>query len=152
MGLVGFLRGLVDLKFAGRDIIEKQIEAYYKERSLDPGQAQHIHLARAWLSRQAYWGDDINSPEEQTRAYTVTLHCACVAHPTCAEALGLLVLRLERPDIMEQYPECFVRFKQVMKPVLDAEQSGTLRKLYRKFNPTMKEDDMEMIEGLHNKR
>jgi hypothetical protein len=38
-----------------------------------------------------------------------------------------------------------------MKPVLDAEESGTLRRLYRKFNPTMKEDDMEMIEGLRAK-
>ena len=64
MRLGGFFRGLVDLKFAGRDIIKEQIEAYFKERSLDPDQAQHVHLARAWLSRQAFWGDDINSPEE----------------------------------------------------------------------------------------
>ena len=151
MGLGGFLRGLFDLKFTGKDLIKKQIGAYYNERSLAHDQPQHVHLARAWLSRQAFWGDDINLPEEQTRAYTVTLHCACVAHPTCAEAFGLLILHQERPDIVDQYPEFSVRFRQIMKPVLDAEESGTLRRLYRKFNPTMKEDDMEMIEGLRAK-
>ena len=151
MRLGGFFRGLVDLKFAGRDIIKKQIEAYYKERSLDPDQAQHVHLARAWLSRQAFWGDDINSPEEQTRAYTVTLQCACVAHPECAEAFGLFILHQERPDIVDQYPEFSARFKQIMRPVLDAKESGTLRRLYRKCNPTIKEEDIETIEGLRTK-
>ena len=151
MGLGGFLRGLVDLKFAGKNIIKKQIKAYFKERSLDPNQAQHAHLSRAWLLRQAFWGDDINSPEEQARAYRVTLQCACVPHPACAEAFGLFVLHQERPDIVDQYPEYSVRFKQILKPVLEAEQSGMLRRLYRKHNPTIKEDDMETIEKLLTK-
>lgn len=151
MGLGSFLKGVVDPKFAGQDIIKKQIEAYFKERSLDPNQTQHVHLARAWLARQAFWGDDINSPEEQTRAYKVTLHCACVVHPTCAEAFGLLILHQERPDIVDQYPEFSVQFKQIFKPVLEAEQSGMLRRLYRKLNPNIKEDDMEMIEKLLTK-
>jgi hypothetical protein len=150
MGVVSFLRGIVDLKYAGKDLVKKQIEAYYKEKNLDPDQPQHVHLARAWLSRQAFWGDDVTLPEEINRAYSETLQCACVAHPDCAEAFGLFILHQERSDIVKEYPEFSVRFKQLIKPVMEAVDSSMLKMLYGRFNPDMDEEIMRIIEEMFN--
>lgn len=148
MGVVSFLRGIVDLRYAGKNLVKKQIESYYKERNLDPDQPQHVHLARAWLSRQAFWGDDVTLSEEIKRAYFETLQCACVAHPACAETFGLFILHQERSDIVEEYPEFSVRFKQLIKPVMEAVDSGMLKMLYRRFNPDMDEEIMKIMEEM----
>jgi hypothetical protein len=152
MGLGGLFRSVVDRKFLGKEIITKQIEVYYKQRSIYPDQAQHVHLAQVWLSRQSAHGIDINSSQAQTLSYTETLLFACVQHPTCAEALGLFILHKERPDIINDYREFSVRFDQIMKPVWEAKENGELNELYRKLNPNMQKDDMETIETLRDRQ
>jgi hypothetical protein len=147
MGLGRFLLNVVDRKFPGKDIVRKQIEAYYQQRSTYPDQAQHIHLAQVWLSRQEAQGINISSTEMQSLSYTETLACACIPHPQCAEALGYFILYSERPDIATGYPEFSASFHQLMKPVWESQKRGTLEKLYRKYNPNMKEEYMDILFG-----
>ena len=147
MGLGSFFRSVVDRQFLGKDIVKKQIEVYYQQRHLYPDQSPHIHLAQVWLSRQAAHGRDITAQEMQLLSYTETLLCACVPHPQCAEALGLYVLFKERPDIINDYQDFSVSYMRLIGPVMEIAEKGTLEPLYRKYNPTIPEDYIEILFG-----
>jgi hypothetical protein len=147
MGLGNFLKSVVDREFLGRDIVKKQIEIYYQQKNLYPDQAQHVHLAQVWLSRQSAHGHNISSPEMQMLSYTETLLCACVPHPQCAEALGLYILYKERPDIINDYPHFCHSFEALIGPVMQAQEDGKMEALYRKYNPNVPKEYMEILFG-----
>lgn len=147
MGLGSIFRTIVDRKFLGKEIVKKQIEVYYKQRSLYPDQCQHVHLAQTWLSRQAAHGFSITTPEMESRSYIETLECACIPHPSCAEALGLAILYEEREDIPKDFPEFARSFIKLLGPVMESKEKGNLEQLYRRYNSNMPEKDVAILFG-----
>jgi hypothetical protein len=147
MGLGSFFRSIVDRKFLGNDIVKKQIEIYYQQRHLYPDQAQHFHLAQTWLSRQSAHGVNISTQNMQNQSYAKTLLLACIPHPQCAEALGLFILYDELPDIPKDFPEFAMSYMQLVAPVVEIKEKGNLEQLYRKNNPNIPEEYIDILFG-----
>jgi hypothetical protein len=139
MGIGKFIKGIIDSKTLGKNIIEKQVDIYQKQRQLFPKHDPHTHLAQTWLSRMATHGKNVNDPDLQTLAFSETYSCACIPPPYCARALGLYILYKERPDIIGAYPEFKEEFAGLMLPVMQAQDNGTDKELYKKYNPAMSE-------------
>ena len=68
-----------------------------------------------------------------------TYLCSCVEPPLCARALGLYFLFKEHPHVVEKYPKFAKEFDELIKPVLEARNNGTIDDLYRQYNPNMAE-------------
>lgn len=137
MGIGKFIKGIFDPKALGENIVEKQVEVYQQQKNCFPNEEPHVHLAQTWLSRMAVHGKDSNDASLQTLAFTETYIFACLPPPICAKALGLYILYKERLDIIEACPKFKQEFNQLMMPVMQAQNNGTDKELYKKYNPKM---------------
>lgn len=145
MGLGSFFRSIFSRKYSGRAVVETQIKIYNQQRNAFPDQSPHIHLAQTWLSRQNARGKDTNNELMQMTAMHETLLFACIPHPRCAEALGLYILYKEQPRIVSAFPEFSDAFNKLVVPVMELKEKGALEPLYRKYNPTISEDDIKEL-------
>jgi hypothetical protein len=126
-------------KILAEEIIKKQEEIYEAQRRRFPGQEEHVYLAQVWLSRGASYPHrlDSNDPEVQTRAFIETRAFACLSPPDSIRALALYIVWKEHRDTIERYVEFQEEFNRIMAPVHQAEQDGTIDKLYSKRNPKL---------------
>ncbi|MGH9863264.1 MAG: hypothetical protein ACRD35_07550 [Candidatus Acidiferrales bacterium] len=122
-----------------QEIIKKQEEIYESQRRHFPGQEEHIYLAQVWLSRGAAYRHrlDPNDPDVQTRAFIETHAFACLDPPDSIRALGLYIVWKEHRDIIKHYVEFQEEFNRIMQPVHQAEEDGTIDKLYSRRNPKL---------------
>lgn len=132
---MGFFKSLFDREHLGEEVVKNQVKAFFKGRELYPGQNQHFHLAHAWLSRASARGVSGKDESVQMVAFTETQLFACVQAPDCAVALGVYILKQERPDIYDDYPRFQEQFNKIMEPVFKAMDEGKIEALYRKLNP-----------------
>jgi hypothetical protein len=140
MGIGKFFQGIFNTRALGKQTIRTQERIYEKQRELFPNRDPHFYLAQVWLSRQAVWGNDPNDPALQGLAFGQTYLFACVPPPSCARALGLHFLYKERPDILIKHQDLEDEYNQLMQPVIEAQQNGTIEQLYRMYNPRMADE------------
>ena len=127
------LKGFVDPKAAGEGIIGSMERVFRQGQQKYPDLDPHWHLGMAWLSRMGTHGMKQNQ-DTATQSLTKTYHFACLPCPENIRALGISIILFERPDIMEKCPEFEIEFDQILEPVAKAENEGTLKQLYAKFN------------------
>ncbi|MEE4164601.1 MAG: hypothetical protein V2I35_01290 [Desulfocapsaceae bacterium] len=120
----------------GEQTIEIIVAMYEKAQRQQPDEEPHIWLGNVWLGRaQAMHGVDLNEPGMLKIALYETFLCSCVESPFCARALGLYFLFKEQAQIIERYPKFAVEFDELISPVVQAKNNGTIEELYRKHNP-----------------
>ncbi|MGB5987433.1 MAG: hypothetical protein WBG37_19160 [Desulfobacterales bacterium] len=76
-------------------------------------------------------------------AFGETFLHACVKPPLCARSLGLYFLYKEHPEIIEKYPKFGEEYTELIGPIFEAQEDGTIEELYRRYNPTMADDTFE---------
>ena len=120
----------------GDQTIETIVSMYEKAQLQLPGEEPHIWLGNVWLGRaQAEHDVDINEPGILKIALYETYLCSCVTPPLCARALGLYFLFKEQAQIIEKYPKFAVELDELIGPVIEARDNGTIEQLYRTYNP-----------------
>lgn len=120
----------------GDQTIETVVSMYEKARRQQPEEEPHIWLGNVWLGRaQAEHDVDINEPGILEIALSETYLCSCVKHPHCARALGLYFLFKEHAHLIEKHPKYAMELDELMGPVLEARDNGTIDQLYRTNNP-----------------
>lgn len=119
----------------GEEIVQSNIKAFNKFSVLYPDDEPHELLTRVWLLRMAAHGSNINDEKILLMASIQTKQFACIPSPQCAEAVGLYILYLERPDILKKYPSFGEKFKNLMVPVIEAQKNGNYETLYKCLNP-----------------
>ena len=116
--------------------IDTIVAMYEKAQRQQPHEEPHIWLGNVWLGRaKSVHNIDIDDPKMLKAALYETYLCSCIEPPHCSRALGLYFLFKENADIIEKYPKYAEEFDQLIAPVLEARENGTLEVLYRKYNP-----------------
>ena len=116
--------------------IETVVAMYEKAQRQQPEEEPHIWLGNVWLGRaKEVHNVNIEDPKMHKAALYETYLCSCVEPPLCARALGLYFLFKENSDIIEKYPKYAEEFDELIAPVLEAREKGTLEELYRSYNP-----------------
>lgn len=139
MGIGRTLLSFVSPKVLGEETVKKQEDMYQQHVGMYPELEPHEHLAAVWLSRIRLNRVNIQDEEVQMLAFTETHLFACVPPPHCATALGLYIVYKEMPRVIERYQVFQDQYAELMQPVYEAEQNGTMHDLYKKFNPRMSE-------------
>jgi len=139
MGIGRFLLSMISPKVLAEETVKTQENLYVKHGSEHPDLEPHQLLAAMWLSRAKVRGHDTTAEWMQEAAVTETRIFACLPPHRCARALGLYILYKENPRIVERYRVFQDEFNEMMQPVVEAEQNGTLTELYAKYNPTLAE-------------
>lgn len=137
MSIFKFIKAIFSTKHNCQYFIESAEFSYHKHRDSFPGHDSHFYLAQAWLAYMAGKGRNIDNPDIQQAALTTTYLCACVPHPKCARALGLFLLYRERPEEYEKSKQLQDEFNELILPVIEAQDKGTILDLYRKYNPKL---------------
>ncbi len=120
----------------GDQTIETIVSMYEKARLQQPGEEPHIWLGNVWLGRaQAEHEVDIDEPGILKIALYETYLCSCVKPPLCARALGLYFLFKEHAHLIEKYSKYAIEFEELIAPVIEARDNGTIEQLYRTYNP-----------------
>ena len=136
---INFIRGIFDTKFNCKYFIETLEFSFQNHKKSFPGYDPHFYLAQAWLAYMSGRGENAYDPDLQIPAFTTTYLVACVPPPLCARALGLFLLYRERPEEFKKYKAFEEEFNQIMLPVFEAIENGTIEQLYKKYNPRMEE-------------
>ncbi len=124
----------------GDQTVDTIVSMYEKSQRQQPHEEPHVWLGNAWLGRaEARHDVDIHTPGMLKVALYETYLCSCVKPPLCARALGLYFLFKEHPHVVEKYPKFAKEFDELIKPVLEARNNGTIDDLYRQYNPNMAE-------------
>ena len=137
MGIARFLKGIIDPKVSGENIILTFEKAYRKAKELYPGAEPHILLCQACLSRMATHFKNPYGEETKQEAMKITAPYACIPPPKNIRALAIHFIKMERPDIIQSYPEFVEEFEELMRPVEVAIQRDELLVLYQQYNPTV---------------
>jgi hypothetical protein len=138
MGLGSFLKTLVNPNAMAEEIIRLQEIAYREGAKLYVGADPHVLLAHAWLSRMAARGQiDSTSPVAQQQAFHQTWQFALIPWPANTRALGLFLLREERPEITTAFPQYSKEFDALLTPGLQAMKDGSFFAKYEQMNPQM---------------
>lgn len=130
------LKGIVDPKLGGESIIEAMERIYRREQQTYPELDPHYLLGRTWLIRMKTHGlkqDEITELQSLTKTYVF----AHLPFPQNVRALGISIIMYERPDVMRQCPEFDSEYDELLRPVSEAEQRGTMLELYFRYNPRM---------------
>ena len=114
--------------------------SYHKHKEMFPGYDQHFYLAQAWLAFMKAKGMEVDDGSLSDVALTTTLMLACIPDPHCARALGIFILFRERGEEIQRLPELVDEFNELIKPVILAQESNELEKLYERYNPNMYKD------------
>jgi len=136
---INFIRGIFDTKFNCKLFIESLEISFQNHKKSFPDYDPHFYLAQAWLAYMSGRGENPYDPDLQMPAFTTTYLVACVPPPLCARALGLFLLYRERPEEFKKYKAFEEEFNQIMLPVFEAIENGTIEQLYKKYNPKMEE-------------
>lgn len=136
MGIVRFLRSIVNREILGEEIVNQQEKIYRLDKKIFPDADLHDRLVGIWISRTRARHKGIEEEEiEKIVARAETSLFACVPPPGSVRALGLYFIYKERPDIILAYPKFGEEFETLMKPVLIAKEKGSLEQLYKLCNP-----------------
>lgn len=120
----------------GDQIIDTIVSMYEKAQRQQPHEEPHVWLGNVWLGRAgAEHGVDISDPKMLKIALYETYLCSCVEPPIGARALGLYFLFKEHSEIIEKYTKFAKEFDELIGPVIEARDKGTIDELYRRYNP-----------------
>lgn len=139
MGIVRFLRSIVNREILGEEIVNQQEKIYRLDKKVSPDADLHDRLVGLWISRMR--ARHINIEEEETEkmlARAQTALFACAPPPGSVRALGLYFIYQEHPDIILAYPKFGKEFEKLMMPVFVAKEKGNLEQLYKSYNPNSK--------------
>ena len=116
--------------------IDTIVAMYEQARRQQPDEEPHIWLGNVWLGRaQEVHNVDISDPKMLKVALYETYLCSCVDPSSCARALGLYFLFKENADLIEKHPKYAQEFDELIAPVIEARENGTLGELYQSYNP-----------------
>jgi hypothetical protein len=135
--LLEYLIGIFYPKILGDSCIKTQVKMYNNAKEQFPDRDPHYHLAQVFISRMKAAGEKDIDQNLEAIALSETYLCACIPFPQCARALGLYIIKKERPDIMDKYKIFQEEYGSLMSPVIDAIEKGTIDDLYRHYNPNM---------------
>jgi hypothetical protein len=82
-------------------------------------------------------GANPNDPELQVHAFSTTYLFACAQPHLCARALGLFLLRRDRPAEFTKYKVFAEEFNRIMLPVFKAQEEGKIDQLHKRYNPSL---------------
>lgn len=120
----------------GDQTIDTIVSMYEKSQRQQPHEEPHVWLGNVWLGRaEAVHDVDISDPRILKIALYETYLCSCVQPPLCARALGLYFLFKEHSEIIEKYTKFAKEFDELIGPVIEARDNGTIDELYRRYNP-----------------
>ncbi len=101
MGLFRFIQSIFNAEIMGDDIINTNVKTYNQAKEMYPNLRTHDWLVATYLGRMQARGKQINPIE----ADTFCKQLINIPEPLNARALGLQMLYLERPDIINKYPK-----------------------------------------------
>lgn len=137
MGIGRFLKGLIDPKVSGENVILTFETAYRQAQELYPGADPHVFLCQVCLSRMATHFRNPYGEETKQEAMTLTAPFACIPPPKNVRALAIHFIKKERPDIIQSNPQFAEEFEELMRPVEAAIENDEFLELYREYNPTI---------------
>ncbi|MGH8015547.1 MAG: hypothetical protein ACREBV_05105 [Candidatus Zixiibacteriota bacterium] len=114
--------------------------SYQRHKEMYPGHDPHFYLAQAWLAFMKAKGHEVDDGSLAEVALSTTALLSCIPHPECARALGILILFRERKDDLQELPKLIDEFNQLTKPILLAQDSGEIKRLYDLYNPIMSKE------------
>ena len=79
-------------------------------------------------------GINIDDPGIREAAFTTTYLISCIPHPECGRALEIFLLYRERTEYDEKREDLQNEFNQLIGPVYEARDNGTIAELYKKYN------------------
>lgn len=139
MGILRFLRSIVNREVMGEEIVNQQEKIYRLDKKIFPDTDLHDRLVGIWISRMRARQKNIEEEAiEKMLARAETALFACAPPPDSVRALGLYFIYKERPDIILAYPKFGKEFEKLMMPVFVAKEKGSLEQLYKSYNPNSK--------------
>ena len=85
-------------------------------------------------------GYKVNEQDMVLNALSETYLHACIRPPLCARSLGLYFLYKENPQIIKKYPKYSTEYNELIGPVFETQENGSIDELYKRYNPKMAEN------------
>lgn len=129
------LKGIIDPQASGESIIERSESNYRETERMSPGAEPHQILICVYLARVPNGGG--TEDDRQCAALAKTFNYSCLPFPINIRALAVEFIKLERPDILNQFPQFADKLSEYMMPVQEARKNARQGELYKKYNPKM---------------
>lgn len=137
MKIAGMLKRLLNGEALAAHTVESTENAFFRVQKESPYGEPHAWLASTWLNRIKCRKMGYRDPDIHTLSLTETFFHACIKPPLCARSLALYLLYTENPGVMKRSKKLQREFARLMAPVIEAQESGTIREMYRMYNPRM---------------
>lgn len=137
MGIGTLFKSFFNSEALGHQTIDTTVTIYTRAQCQQPDAEPHAWLASTWLNRMKAKGENIDSPEMHMMAFSETFLHACVKPPLCARSLGLFFLYKENPHVLKEHSKFSEEYTQLMGPVIETQESGSIQELYKRYNPKM---------------
>lgn len=143
MGIKNLFKQFVSQEALGDQTIDSVVTIFNKVQKARPYEEPHESLASTWMHRMKGMGHNVNDPDMVLNALSETYLHACIRPPLCARSLGLYFLYKENPQIIQKYPKYSTEYNQLIGPVFEAQENGTIDELYKRYNPKMAENSQD---------
>ena len=140
MGIKNLFKQFVSQEALGDQTIDSVVTIFNKAQKARPYEEPHESLASTWMHRMKGMGHNVNDPNMVLNALGETYLHACIRPPLCARSLGLYFLYKENPQIIQKYPKYSTEYNELIGPVFEAQENGTIDELYKRYNPKMAEN------------
>jgi len=143
MGIKNFFKQFVSQEALGDQTIDSVVTIFNKAQKARPYEEPHESLASTWMHRMKGMGHNVNDPNMVLNALSETYLHACIRPPLCARSLGLYFLYKENPQIIQKYPKYSAEYNELIGPVFEAQENGTIDELYKRYNPKMAKNSQD---------